>query len=150
MKKSIALDYICRELEDLENNMKKQGGLTPGDVQKLDTFARIKKNLLKAEEMMSEDEDEYSREGSMRGSYRGSYEGGSNRGGSYEGGSNRGSYDQGGYSEQRRDRMGRYSRTEGYSRHGAEDMIEELRVMTHDLPANKRQEMEDLFERYKG
>ena len=52
MKQSMMLDYVCRELEDLENNMKKQGGLTPSDMQTVDMFARIKKNLLKAEELL--------------------------------------------------------------------------------------------------
>lgn len=146
MKKSMMLDYVCRELEDLENNMKKQGGLTPSDMQKVDMLARIKKNLLKAEELTSNEEDGYSGEGSMRGSYRGSYEGGGDRG-SYEGPMR--SADRGTYSE-RRDRMGRYSRTEGYSRHGSDELIDELKDLIEDLPANVRNEMRQVIERHEN
>lgn len=148
MKQSMMLDYVCRELEDLENNMKKQGGLTPSDMQKVDMFARIKKNLLKAEELTSKEEDGYSGEGSMRGSYRGSYEGSSNRG-SYEG-PMRPVSERDGYSERRRDRMGRYSRAEGYSRHGSDELIEELKDLMEDLPANVRHEMQAVIERHEN
>lgn len=146
MKKTMMLDYVCRELEDLENNLKKQGGLTPGDMQKVDMLSRIKKNLLKAEEMTSKDEDGYSGEGSMRGSYRGSYETGSNRG-SYEGPMR--SADRGVYSE-RRDRMGRYSRAEGYSRHGSDELLDELKDLMEDLPANVRHEMQQVLDRHEN
>lgn len=142
MKQSMMLDYVCRELEDLEKQLKKQGGLTPSDMQKVDMFARIKKNLLKAEELTSKEEDGYSGEGSMRGSY----EGGSNRG-SYEGPMR--SADRGAYSE-RRDRMGRYSRAEGYSRHGSDELIDELKDLMEDLPANVRNEMRQVIERHEN
>jgi hypothetical protein len=46
----------------------------------------------------------------------------------------------------RRDRMGRYSREDGYSRD--EGMIEELRNMMGDLPANKQRELQQLIKRY--
>jgi hypothetical protein len=100
------------------------------DMQYLDTLAHTKKNLLKAEEM-------------SEGSYRGSYD-------------DRMSYADPMYADDertersrystRRDRMGRYSREDGYSRD--EGMIEELRNMMGDLPANKQRELQQLIKRY--
>lgn len=121
MKKTMMLDYICRELEDLENNLKKQGGLTPSDMQKVDMLSRIKKNLLKAEEMSGDEYDGESRR-SMR-----SYADGSNR--SYEG-AMRPVSERDGYSERNRDRMGRYSRADGgYSGHSSEELLDAIEKM---------------------
>lgn len=121
MKKTMMLDYVCRELEDLENNLKKQGGLTPSDMQKVDMLSRIKKNLLKAEEMSGDEYDEESRR-PMR-----SYADGSNR--SYEG-ALRPVSDRGGYSERNRDRMGRFSRADGgYSGHSSEELLDAIEKM---------------------
>jgi hypothetical protein len=128
------MEYVCKEMEDLEKKIEKNGGLNPSDMQYLDTLAHTKKNLLKAEEMS---------EGSYRGSYRGSYD-------------DRMSYADPMYADDertersrystRRDRMGRYSREDGYSRD--EGMIEELRNMMGDLPANKQRELQQLIKRY--
>lgn len=130
------MEYVCKEMEDLEKKIEKNGGLNPSDMQYLDTLAHTKKNLLKAEEMS---------EGSYRGSYRGSYD-------------DRMSYAEPMYADDertersryssRRDRMGRYSREDGYSR--AEGMIEELRGMMGDLPANKQRELQQLIKRYEA
>lgn len=142
------MEYVCKEMEDLEKKIEKNGGLNPSEMQYLDTLAHTKKNLLKAEEMGEESE----RGSYADGSYRGSYEGGSMRG-SYRGGSYR-SYAEpmerglnDGYSG-RRDRMGRYSREDGYSRADSEEIIEELREMMGDLPANKQRELQQLIKRY--
>lgn len=125
MKKTMMLDYICRELEDLETSLKKQGGLTPSDMQKVDMLSRIKKNLLKAEEMSGDEYDEESRR-SMR-SMRSSYADGSNR--SYEG-AMRPVSERDGYSERNRDRMGRYSRADGgYSGHSSEELLDAIEKM---------------------
>lgn len=125
MKKSMMLDYVCRELEDLENNLKKQGGLTPGDMQKVDMLSRIKKNLLRAEKMTGDEYDEESRR-SMR-SMRSSYADGSNR--SYEG-AMRPVSDREGFSERNRDRMGRFSRADGgYSGHSSEELLDAIEKM---------------------
>jgi hypothetical protein len=131
------MEYVCKEMEDLEKKIEKNGGLNPTDMQYLDTLAHTKKNLLKAEEMS---------EGSYRGSYRGSYDDG------------RMSYADPMYADDertersrystRRDRMGRYSREDGYSRD--EGMIEELRNMMGDLPANKQRELQQLIKRYEA
>jgi hypothetical protein len=129
------MEYVCKEMEDLEKKIEKNGGLNPSDMQYLDTLAHTKKNLLKAEEMS---------EGSYRGSYRGVYDDG------------RMSYAEPMYADDertersrystRRDHMGRYSREDGYSRDGG--MIEELRNMMGDLPANKQRELQQLIKRY--
>ena len=125
------MEYVCKEMEDLEKKIKEKGGLSPSEMQYLDTLAHTKKNLLKAEEM-------------SEGSYRGTYEG------SYRGGSYRRSYAEPMEEEHysmRRDRMGRYSREDGYSRADGE-LIEELRGMMGDLPANKQRELQQLIQRH--
>jgi hypothetical protein len=129
--------YICNELDDLEKNIKEKGGLTPVETQHLTNMLKAKEKLLKIEQM--EDDDK----GSYRGSYRGSYD-------------DRMSYAEPMYADDertersrystRRDRMGRYSREDGYSRD--EGMIEELRNMMGDLPANKQRELQQLIKRY--
>lgn len=130
------MEYVCKEMEDLEKKIEKNGGLNPSDMQYLDTLAHTKKNLLKAEEMS---------EGSYRGSYRGSYD-------------DRMSYADPMYADDertersrystRRDRMGRYSRE--YSREGSDEIIEELRNMMGDLPANKQREIQQLIKRHEA
>lgn len=140
------MEYVCKEMEDLEKKIEKNGGLNLSDMQYLDTLAHTKKNLLKVEEM--------SDEGSYRNSYRrmdGSY---ADRGmdGSY-----RGSYAEPMYADMertdesrystRRDRMGRYSREDGYSRDAAE-LARELRGYMSDLPVNKQRELDMLIKRY--
>lgn len=100
------LDFVCDELDDIEKKAEK-GGLSMSEVQYADTLARLKKNILKAEQM--EGEAEYSMRGytsrTMPTYYGNSY-------------------------ARRRDRMGRYSN--GYSR--TEDMVSQLRAMMEDAP----------------
>lgn len=150
------IDYICDELEELERKADKDGKLSMAEVQYMDTLAHAKKNLLKSEEMMGE-EDEYS----MAGSYRGgnSYEGRggqSRRGGSYARGGRGGSSNRGGYYSDgsyargrgrnaRRDSMGRYSSEDGYSM-ANEEMVSELRELMEDAPDDKtRMEFEKFI-----
>lgn len=130
------MEYVCKEMEDLEKKIEKNGGLNPSDMQYLDTLAHTKKNLLKAEEMS---------EGSYRGSYRGSYD-------------DRMSYAEPMYADDertersrystRRDRMGRYSREDGYSRADESELIDELRSMMSDLPPHKQREVDKLLKKY--
>lgn len=133
------MEYVCKEMEDLEKKIEKNGGLTSSETQYLDTLAHTKKNLLKAEDM-SEDE----------GSYRGSYGAGSYR--RYM------SFDEpmyadrertetSRYSTRRRDSMGRYSREDGYSRAESDDIIEELRGLMGDLPTGKQRELHEIIKR---
>lgn len=117
------IEYVCDELEELERKSDK-GKLSMAEVQYADMLAHLKKNLLKGEEMM--EEDEYSNES---GSYA-------------RGGRGRGR-------NARRDSMGRYSSRrsyedgsmrddrgrsyDGYSRDDArEDIKMELREMEQD------------------
>ena len=139
------IEYICEELEELERKADKEGKLSMAEVQYADMLAHLKKNLLKSEEMMGE-EEEYSMAGGR--SYEGgSYARGGNRGGggqsrrggySMRGGNSyryegEGSYARGRGRNARRDSMGRYSSEGGYSMAG-EDMIEELRDLMQDAP----------------
>ena len=96
------IDYMCDELEQLERKVDKGGKLSSQELQYLDTLAHAKKNLLTGDAMMNP--DEYSHDNySMRG---GRYTmPGSTRGYSSARGRNA-----------KRDAMGRYSNTYGYSR----------------------------------
>lgn len=102
------IEYICDELEDLERKAEKDGKLSMTEIQYGDMLAHFKKNLLKSDEMMGEDE-EYSM---ADGSYAYARDSrGSNRGG----GRSNASYARGRGRNARRDSMGRYSRDGGYS-----------------------------------
>jgi hypothetical protein len=130
------MEYVCKEMEDLEKKIEKNGGLNPSDMQYLDTLAHTKKNLLKAEEMS---------EGSYRGSYRGSYDDGMSYADPMY--ADREQTERSRYST-RRDRMGRYSREDGYSRADESELIDELRSMMSDLPPHKQREVDKLLKKY--
>lgn len=137
------IEYICGELEDLERKSEKEG-LSMAEVQYGDTLAHFKKNLLKSEEMMGE--DEYSMAG---GSYEDSYarRGQSRRSGRYMSGGSYRSYARGRGSNARRDNMGRYSREDGYSM-ASEDMVDELRELMQDAPDEQtRKEFQKFIQR---
>lgn len=115
------IDYIHDELAKIERKAEKDGKLSMTEIQYADTLAHLEKNLLTAE-AMTEDS-------------------GYSRGGSYARGRT-----------SRRDMTGRYTRNYdrgGYSR--AEDdvdsMIAELRDMMHDLPQDKRQEVQRFIQK---
>ena len=131
------MEFVCKELEDLERKADKDGKLSMAEVQYADMLTNMKKNMLKADEMMGEDEFSMAggsyNDGSYARSYRGSYARGGNRGG--RGGSYGNSYDDMSYARGRgrkRDSMGRYS-SEGYSR-DSEEMVEQLRDLMEDAP----------------
>ena len=117
------IDFVCDELEDIEQKASK-GELSISDVQYADTLAHLKKNLLKADEMMEEFDEGYSSE--MR-PMNGTMRGGSYR---YDGGM---SYARGRGRNAKRDSMGRYSSERGYSRDGME-MADQLRDLMKDAP----------------
>lgn len=147
------MEYICDELEQLERKADKEGKLSMAEIQYMDTLLHAKKNLLTAEAMSGEEDEEYSnaggnysyargggrgrgsnarrdsmgrysRGGSYEGGRGGSYEGGgSNRGGSYEGGGGRGGSG------------GSYAR--GYSR---DDAKEELSMQLQELKQDAQDE----------
>lgn len=65
------IEYVCDELEELEEKVGKGSKLSMSEIEYADKLAHMKKNLLKGEEMMDED---YSGEYRMDGrSYRGGY-----------------------------------------------------------------------------
>ena len=114
------MEYVCDELEELERKSDK-GKLSMSEMEYADMLTRIKKNLLKTDEMMGEDEF----------GTAGSYAMGGNRGGRSYGNYDDMSYARGRGRNARRDAMGRYSR-EGYSRDG--EMVEKLRDMMEEAP----------------
>lgn len=107
-------EYVCEELKDLEKKADK-GNLSMQEVQYADTLAHLKKNLMKADEMMEDEYGEYSMSYYPMTSYA-------------EEGGNKNGYSKrmiGGRSyAQKRDAMGRYSRR-GYSM-ANEDTVNEL------------------------
>ena len=127
------IEYISDEIMSLEKKAG-SGKLSMQELQYADTLARVKKNLMKCEEM--EGGEGYSGNYSERRySTRGGYS--RNDGRSYDGNS----YDGPGRGPNAaRDRFGRYSST-GYSMDG-EDMIAELRELMEQAPADKKQEFQ--------
>lgn len=118
------MEYVCDELEELERKSDK-GKLSMAEMEYADMLTRIKKNLLKTDEMTGEGEfsmaiDPYRSYARGDRSYRRS-----NR-------NNDMSYARGRGRNANRDAMGRYS-SDGYSM-DAEDMVEQLREMMEDAP----------------
>lgn len=141
------MDYVCGELEELERKAEKEG-LSMAEVQYGDTLAHFKKNLLKGEEMMGEDEYSMAGGGSYAGgSYaRGGRGGQSRRGGQSMRGSY-GSYARGRGNNARRDSMGRYSREDGYSM-ANDEMIDELHELMQEAPDEQtRKEFQKFIQR---
>lgn len=127
------IEYICDELEELERKAEKENKLTMAEIQYADTLAHLKKNLLKSEEMMDEEGEEYSRaDGRVM----------------YDG--NMRSYARGRGRNAKRDAMGRYSsaprpRSYGYSYDGGvHEAAESIREIMGELPENVRTEAQRL------
>lgn len=133
-------EYICDELKDLEKKAEK-GSLSVQEIQYADTLAHLKKNLMKADEMMEDEYGEYSLAYYPMTSY-------AEEGGGRAGYSNRRdgrSYARGRGRNARRDTMGRYSREGGYSMAG-ENFRAELEELIEDAPNEHiKQKMRDLM-----
>lgn len=132
------MEYICKELEELERKAEKENKLSAAEIEYADKLTHIKKNLLRADELWdgseySEDSGDsyYSMARGGRGrSYRGSYDGSYN---AYEGTYGGNSMARG--RNARRDSMGRYSRG------NKSEMIEELQDLMETAPDERtRQE----------
>lgn len=139
-------EYVCDELKDLEKKAEK-GNLSLQEIQYADTLAHLKKNLMKADEMMEDEFGEYSMAYYPMTSYA---EEGGNKGGymSRRGGNSYNSYARGRGRNARRDSMGRYSREGGYS-YAEEDMneiISDMRGIMSKLPAEKQREVRAFIE----
>ena len=136
-------EYVCDELKDLEKKAEK-GNLSLQEVQYADTLAHLKKNLMKADEMMEDEFGEYSMAYYPMTSYA---EEGGNKG-SYVGRRGGMSYARG-RRNAKRDNMGRYSRNEGYSY--AEDemheIISDMRGIMSKLPTEKQHEVREFIDR---
>ena len=128
-------EYVCDELKDLEKKAEK-GNLSMQEVQYADTLAHLKKNLMKADEMIEDEFGEYSmsyypmtsyaEEGGMKGNYSARRIGGM-------------SYARGRGTRARRDSMGRYSRA-------SEDFRIELEELIEDAPHEQvKQKMRNLM-----
>lgn len=123
------IDYTCDELKRLEKKVDNGQQLSSAELQYADVLAHLKKNLLKGEEMMGEEEG-YSNRGYSR-----VYD---------DGYSNRYSRARGRYGT-KRDSMGRYSRRDGYSM-ADEHMMTELRGLMEDAPDERtRQEFQSFI-----
>ena len=111
------MNYVCDELSELEKKASKGGKLTMAEIDYADKLAHLKKNLLRADELMDEG---YSSAGYYPGRvYSGSYT--------------------------RRDSRGRYASDSDYrySRDGYamddESIVQELKELMHRAPDNKKQ-----------
>ena len=125
-------DYICDEIEELEQNIQKEGKLSMTEIEYLDKLEHIKKDMLTSEAMMN---GGYSNEGSYDG-YNGN--GGMNGGSSY----NRG------YSSRRGGRMysgRRYSRDEA-----KDEVIRHLEKAMNDASGEQRKIIQDAVEELKN
>lgn len=119
------IDYVCQELEELEEKASKKGQLSMAELQQADTLAHLKKNLLKSEEMGEYSKsDGYSRR---------------NDGRHYMGESYEDSYARGRGRNANRDSMGRYSSSD--IRHDLNELMEKAQ------DSHTRDEIRRLIER---
>lgn len=127
------IEYICDELEELERKAEKGGKLSMQEVQYGDMLAHFKKNLLKSEEMMG-DEEEYSM---ADGSYVYARDGRDR--------SSNVSYARGRGRNARRDSMGRYSRDGRYSM-AEDDFRMELEDLMQSAPNERaKQKLREIM-----
>lgn len=153
-------DTLDNELVKANEKLRMAGGeLSGSDLEYVDKLTHAIKSIKTTIAMAEAEDDGYSFRGGSyasdgRGGNRGGNRGGSSRrGGSREGGNMGGSREGGSYAGRRgnvrRDSMGRYSREGGYSY--AEDdmseMLEEMRGMMGDLPADKQQEVRRFLDK---
>ena len=128
---------LSRELEAVNEKITRSGGMSAGDLDTVDKLSHALKSIKTTIAMMEA-------EGGYSGEYSGRY------GMSYEGGNSNRGYDGRSYARgrnARRDSMGRYSR-DGYSyADSMDELIEEMRGMMSDLPANKQREVQMFVEK---
>lgn len=156
------IEYVCDELEKLEQQVSDNKKLSLAEVEYADKLAHLKKNLLRSDEIMDKgysgemrrspstyrDGRSYARDGS-------SYARESREGGSYGRESREGSsYERGGssYDDRGRDSRGRYSTGRGYSRYVRDDyslaqdeIVMDLRNLMSQAPDDRmRQEIQRI------
>lgn len=134
-------ETISRELEDVNDKIRKSGGMSAGDLETVDKLTHSLKSIKTTIAMMeAEDEEGEGYSGRYMPMY-GGMTGMSNRGRSYRGGN---SY--AGRMNAKRDSMGRYSRG-GYSyADSMDELLEDMRGMMGQLPEDKRRKAERLID----
>lgn len=156
------INYVCDELEKIEQQVGNNGKLSVAEIEYADKLAHLKKNLLRADELMEsgysgenrrwpssfrggrsyeEGGSSYGRDGSSYGRDGSSYaressygrEGGSSYGRAYDG--------RGRGSNAQRDSRGRYSSARNYSRYVRDDysmatdeVVQDLRGLMEQAP----------------
>jgi hypothetical protein len=132
-------ETVNKEIADANQKIRSSGGkLSAGDVDYLDKLTHMAKSLKTTIAMMESEEDEgnYSNHYWPM-PYGRSYADDNGRGMSHARGRNT-----------RRDSMGRYSRTGGYSyADGMESLLVEMREMMGDLPEEKRREVQRFVDK---
>ena len=132
-------ETISRELEDVNDKIRKSGGMSAGDLETVDKLTHSLKSIKTTIAMMESEEGE---------GYSGAY---APRMGMYYDRMGRSYADGTGMSRAgrmnaRRDSMGRYSRT-GYSYADSMDsLLDEMRGMLGSLPEDKRRKAERLID----
>lgn len=120
-------DTLSKELEEVNDKIRRGGGMSAGDLETVDKLTHALKSI-KTTIAMMEAEDGYS------GAYYPHY---------YRGGRSYAS----GRMNARRDSMGRYSRNDGYSyADGMDALLDEMRGMLSGLPEDKRRKAERLMD----
>lgn len=137
-------ETISRELEDVNSKIRSAGGgMSAGDLELVDKLTHAMKSIKTTIAMIEAEDDDGGYSGRTMPMYGGmNYRGTSRR--SYEGGN---SYARGRGSGAKRDSMGRYSRTGGYSyADSMEELLEDMRGMMGTLPEEKRRKAERLID----
>lgn len=123
------IEFICDELEELEQKVKKEGKLSAGDIELGKKLSEWKKDILKGEMLYEESEYSNAEHGSFARNGRGR-------------------------SPVTRDRYGRYSGDNGYSRnysmgdHSYDGIMDHLEKMVREEPnERKRREIEKFIDK---
>ena len=120
-------DTLSKELEEVNDKIRRGGGMSAGDLETVDKLSHALKSIKTTIAMMEAD-DGYS------GAYYPHY---------YRNGRSYAS----GRMNARRDSMGRYSRNDGYSyADGMDALLDEMRGMLSGLPEDKRRKAERLMD----
>ena len=121
-------ETISKELEDVNEKIRRGGGMSAGDLETVDKLTHALKSI-KTTIAMMEAEDGYSGNYPMTRYYY-------NDGRSYARGR----------TNARRDSMGRYSRNNGYSyADGMDELLDEMQEMIPGLSEEKRRKAEQLM-----
>lgn len=132
-------DTVSNELADANEKIRSAGGkLSAGDVDYLDKLTHMIKSIKTTIAMIESEDDGYSNH-YWPPHYRRSYADGRGESGMHSNARGRNT---------RRDSMGRYSRTSGYSyADGMEDLLAEMRDMMGSLPEEKRKEVQRFVDK---